>query len=585
MKSSTRASATPLHEFFGTEEEIFTLNWQEHFSVDTLNKHYIPQGLIHDEDVIYHSIHKRNKKSILIIFDVKSQTYQPLCQLVLPHEATHTSDLTIYKNKFYAIDYHSNYIYEFDLAGLQKGTQARLVLKNRVRAQFENLKFGSLEIVLHDDTEYLLLTSFGNDNRLFVLDFRKFFDDLEGFESALVFSIAASYFTQGLYFDVQKNFLYHSVNRFNKDFIYELDVLTLLNKKSYEEAISRVFLGPGPMIEDLSVQSNVVHTSDEKTMGIYSASFDSSRAVSDYNFNDISDTKYYEKLLSHRARVRDFEENTLDALSEVLSTNVKYIEIDIRFSSDGTAFAYHDPHFTSGRKKFRFSERTWKEISEYRYRHKDMKISTLEDILEHFAKHKKEGQILAIDIKDFGFEEKLFELFKKHDLLESIIVFTWTPQTIFALDEIFQKRGVSFPLYLSHVRTDSIFTFLGLPWFLNYRGYFLNLGPLVLIGQKNYKTPLGKYALGYLHVPYFRTLPRDLVAVLKRYNGGICVTKKTGTWGDRHLKKLKAQGLKVTVFGAFFGYFRINTKEAFEYEAKKPFIDIVFMDDLSRIPD
>lgn len=581
----TRATdaITPIREYFSTEDPIYSLDWRKHFSVETLNDDYIPQGIVHDQKTLYHSIHKRDRKSVLIIFDTATKTYSAIKELMLPREATHTSDLTIYQDDVYAIDYTSNYVYQFSLKDLRRRHKAKLKLKRKAKVYLGYQKFGSLEIVVHEGRELLLLTSFAIDNRLFVLDFRKFFDEQVGFEAALLFSVEASYFTQGLYYQAKSDRLYHSVNRFGVDFIYELDLSVLLTKKQYRPSIRRVYLAPNGMVEDLSVQEDVIHTSDEQTFGVYSATFDSSKEMVDYQFNDVTGVAYYEKLLSHRARVKDFQENTLDAYREVLGTNIKYIEIDIRYSSDGVPFAYHDAHFTGGKKQFRFSDRTWKEIEQYRYYHKDLMVTKLEAIIDHFVSHRKPGQILALDVKDFGFEKQLYDLLAEKGILGAVMLFTWTPQTILAFDEIFQNEGKSFPIYFSHVRTDSMFKYLLVPWFLNYRRFFLSFRDFVLIGEKNYKTPLGKFAHGYRHVPYFGTMPQELVAILKKYDGGVCITKKAGKWGDCHLKKLKEQGLKVAVFGAFFGLVEIDSLPDFVYEAQKEYVDLVFMDDLANI--
>jgi|GEM_PF-1571251 len=582
MSTKNTTSSTPIHEFFSTEENINKLKWEEVFALENLNPEYVPQGIAVHDDLVYHTIHKKDTKSILIIFRKSDPTLLVVKELELPPEATHTSDLTVYKGHFYAIDYHSNYIYQLDFKELRHKLKLKVIRK--VRVTKPDRQFGSFEIVEHEGKEYLFVTTFLKDNRMYVFDFDAFFRQRLGFEKSLLFSIESSFFTQGLCLSSTAKSLFHSVNRFGVDFIFELDIRRLLLTKNYRESITRSFLGPDKMIEDLAVQGDTVYTSDEYVNKVYRANLTEAVIATDFVFNDLSGVPHYGKLLSHRARVWDFQENTLDAFVEVLSTNVKYIEIDIRFSSDDVAYVYHDSFFKEGKKKFRFSEKTWAEVEEQRYEHKELRISKLEEVLQHFATHKKEGQILALDLKDFGYERYIFDLCKNMGLIDSIIIFTWTPQVIFAFDMIFQEEGVAFPLYFSHVRVDSMFKYLLIPTLLNHRKFFFAFKDFVLISNANYNQPLGKYEKGYRHVPYFAQLPEDLKAILKKYSGGICVTKKRGRWGDDLLRQYKNGGLKVAIFGAFFGLVKINTKEEFEYEAQKSHIDIVFMDDLSRIP-
>ena len=581
QKSKITHNATPIHEYFSSEKSIGQLQWQERFSLAELNEKYVAQGMVTHEDTLYHTIHKKDKKSILIIFNKENKKLRVLKEIVLPAEATHTSGLKIYKNKFYSIDYHSNYIYQFDFKELKDKLELELIKK--VRLTKEDRQFGSFEIVEINGTEYLLVTSFATDNKLYIMDFHQFFRQNKGFECSLFFSVESSYFTQGLFIPKDKKRLFHSVNRFGVDFIYELNLERLLTGKNYRLAISRTFLGPNKMIEDLAIQDNIVYTSDEFTNKLYSANLGKAIPMKNYNFNDLRDVKYYEKLLSHRARVWNFEENTLDAFMEVLTTNIKYIEVDLRFSSDDIAYVYHDSYFVHGKEKFRFAEKTWSEIESYRYEYNDLHISKFNDLIQYFAKHRKKGQNLAIDLKDFGYEQFIFDTCKKHKILDSIIIFTWTPQIIIEFDKIFKTSRTSFPLYFSHVRVDSIFKYFLIPALLNYKHFFITFFDFVLIGNTNYKTPLGKYTKGYRHVPYFSSLPKDLKEILKKYKGGICVTKKLFRWGDGLLKKYQKEGLKIAIFGAMFGFIKINTKEKFEYEAKKPYVDIVFMDDLNQM--
>jgi glycerophosphoryl diester phosphodiesterase len=153
-----------------------------------------------------------------------------------------------------------------------------------------------------------------------------------------------------------------------------------------------------------------------------------------YNFKNI---EYYDKLLSHRARVSFFQENTLDAFIEVLKTDIKYIEMDIRFSKDDECYLYHDSYFIDGEEVFRIADNDKQYINNIKYSNINSPITKLTDLLDAFSKNKKDGQVIAIDIKDYGYEEELYNMFEKYNILDSVIIFTWTPQTILKFDELF----------------------------------------------------------------------------------------------------------------------------------------------------
>lgn len=371
----------------------------------------------------------------------------------------------------------------------------------------------------------------------------------------------------------------HADERYNPSL--EADVERLLAAKDYRTAVARSFLVLNKMVAELAVPGNTIYSPDAYTHKLYSADIRSVRVTVDYPFNDVSRLPYSQKMLSHRARVGGFRENTLDAFVEVLRTKVRHIEIDVRFSKDGVAYVHHDAFFRDDETSFRFSEKVWEEIEAYRY--KQLRISRLEDVVKHFRDYRGTEQVLALDLKDFGHEQDIYELCERYGVLEATSIFTWAPQTIFAFDEIFKEAGKSIPLFFSYVRSDSIFSLFLIPRLLSGKRFFPSFRDFVLVGDHNYREALGEYAKGYRHVPYFTRLPGDLVEVLRQYGGGVCVTKKMHRWGDWYLRALKRAGLKVVVFGAFFGTRRIDTKEEFLFEAEKEYVDLVFVDDLEQM--
>jgi len=502
----------------------------------------------------------------------------------MPLEATHTSDLTIYKNRLYAIDFYSDFIYEFKI--FEEDGFIGLDFQKKTKVALEDKKFGSFAIIEKKNLTYLLATSFNDDNRIWVFNFEDLFVKQLGFEDSLVFETEGSFFTQGLYYQKNKNRLYISVNRFGRDFIFKIKIDDFLLNKDINKSIERVYLAPGRMVEDIYLDGEYLYTSDEETNKIYKASIKHQKEVDLRDVFNLKDYKFYNKLLSHRNRVQDFQENTLDGFISVLRTGIKYIEIDIRLSADNIYFTYHDPFFKHGYRKFKFYDKTLNEIRRERYKNKKMRISTLESILEYFSKYRQDEQILSIDVKDFGEEEVLVDMLEKFNVINYVEFYTWTPQVIFKLDEIFKKRNISRPIHFSHVRTDSIFRYILIPQFLNWKKYFLVFADFVLIGNHNYKTELGRYARGYRHVPYFFHIPKDLISVLQKHNGGICVSAKSRNFpkiGLGYFRKMKKLGLRTSAFGPIFGILKINKKIYFENLAKEDGIDIVFMDDLDDI--
>ena len=60
--------AVSIKEFFSTEKQINQLEWKEIYTVTDLHSEYVPQGIAVHEDTVYHTVHKHEKKSVLIIF-------------------------------------------------------------------------------------------------------------------------------------------------------------------------------------------------------------------------------------------------------------------------------------------------------------------------------------------------------------------------------------------------------------------------------------------------------------------------------------------------------------------------------------
>ena len=164
MKRNNRIS-----EYFSTEDKIFELKWKEIFNLKKISEDYVAQGIIKYKDYIIFSIHKKEKKSVILFFKKIDDKLKLINEVVMPLEATHTSDLTIYNDNLYAIDFFSNFIYKFSLK--EKDGVMNLDLKNKVKIFIEGRNFGSFSIIDKGEKVFLLATSFNNDNRIWVFDF------------------------------------------------------------------------------------------------------------------------------------------------------------------------------------------------------------------------------------------------------------------------------------------------------------------------------------------------------------------------------------------------------------------------------
>jgi hypothetical protein len=374
------------------------------------------------KDYIFFSIHAKDTKSVILVFKDVGEKFEFINEMDMPLEATHTSDLTIYQDKLYAIDFYSDFVYEFEIR--EKDGIVELDLFKKAKIALDNKKFGSFAIIEREDQVLLLATSFNYDNTIWVFDFEDLFVKQLGFEDSLIFETEGSFFTQGLYYQKNKNRLYISVNRFGKDFIFKIDFENFFLYKDINKAIEKVFLAPGRMVEDIYVDDDYIYTSDEEVDKIFKASIKNQTEVDLNSVFDLKDYRYFDKLLSHRNRVQDFQENSLDGFVSVLRTGIKYIEVDVRLSADNIYFTYHDPHFKHGIRRFRFYDKTLNEIRRERYKNKKLRISTFEDVMKYFAENRQEHQVMAIDVKDYGEEEILIDIIEKYGMIDYVEFYT-----------------------------------------------------------------------------------------------------------------------------------------------------------------
>ena len=246
--------------FNGSDYE--KVQWKKIFNIKDLHSDYVPQGIEAYDNYILFTVHKKDTKSVLIVFKKDVNKLKYLYEIDMPSEAMHTSDLCIYDNILYAIDYHSNIIYQIDLNALLQ--ERKLIIKSKF---FLNMKrTGSLVIVEYNNEKYILFTQFIISDKLHVI---KLSDLKNGSleKDKIQFSIKNNSLVQGLF--RKNNNLYISVNRYGIDLIYVVDIQKMMKEKGIQNAILKTINAPSKMVEDIVVYKDKIIISDEGTNYIY----------------------------------------------------------------------------------------------------------------------------------------------------------------------------------------------------------------------------------------------------------------------------------------------------------------------------
>lgn len=153
-------------------------------------------------------------------------------------------------------------------------------------------------------------------------------------------------------------------------------------------------------------------------------------------------------IATHRFRGFDSNENTSTGFANALSEGVKYFEFDVRITADRIPVVNHD-HSTENQfnSTANIHKSKYHEIREIKYKHSSAPwIMTLEECLDIFKKGKKDQSKIFIDIKDFGEEEKIYEMLSTRSLLSHSIIVSWLPEVLFS----FHKIDTKLPLCFSH---------------------------------------------------------------------------------------------------------------------------------------
>ncbi|MEQ8169566.1 MAG: glycerophosphodiester phosphodiesterase family protein [Candidatus Eremiobacterota bacterium] len=153
-----------------------------------------------------------------------------------------------------------------------------------------------------------------------------------------------------------------------------------------------------------------------------------------------------EKTLSiaHRGGADIRPENTMSAFENAINIGADYIELDVHLSKDGVPVVIHDSGLertTDGKGKV--EDKTLEELKKldcgkwFSEEFRGEKISALEEVMELVK-----GKIkLAIEIKnckdlDDGIEEKIITLAGNHDMLQDIIIISFSYDRIKKVNEL-----------------------------------------------------------------------------------------------------------------------------------------------------
>ena len=134
--------------------------------------------------------------------------------------------------------------------------------------------------------------------------------------------------------------------------------------------------------------------------------------------------------VAHRGSRLLWPENTLEAFQAAVDLGYRYLETDLRRTSDGVLVTFHDDTLertTNGHGPV--SARTWEELGEldaghhfaphqdYPRRNRGVRIPSLEEVFDAFPAIR-----LVLDLKANGFEPELADFLRRRRLEDQVIV-------------------------------------------------------------------------------------------------------------------------------------------------------------------
>lgn len=234
--------------------------WKEVFNLKKLDSAYVAQGIEVYKKYILYTVHKQDTASYLIVFKIKKdKNLEYLFKVPFPEIATHVSDLSVYKDFLYAIDYKSNNLYKINLPKMLKSQT--LIIDKAFPTNIA--RSGSIIVTEYDGDDIIYISQFllNKDIKVYKLD------DIGNRDKQPILEIKSKYFIQGLY-KHDRN-IYISSNKNEIDPIFITNELILHKNKALQNDSTIAIEGPGVMIEDIAIYNDFLFTSDEKTNKIY----------------------------------------------------------------------------------------------------------------------------------------------------------------------------------------------------------------------------------------------------------------------------------------------------------------------------
>ncbi len=266
-----------------------------------------------------------------------------------------------------------------------------------------------------------------------------------------------------------------------------------------------------------------------------------------------------EKLLSHRFRGYAPVEHTFSGFLEAAKSSVKYFEIDTRASKDGVLYVFHDPYIQG-----HSFPQTESSVLDGLKIYADEPVPRLDDALGIFSKKFPADTVFCLDVKDIGFEKEHIRLIEKHGMEKQTAIVSWCALSLMN----FSREGFSAPLFLSH---QSLFSY-------GLRGRFTEFFAQNRIKIKKYNVFTGRNVFesvprelyqGYFHSLRCRTLPDNLLRVIQKSGGGVCVAKNLVC--PELVSYCADNGLKLWIYS-------VNEINSYRRFAAMDGIDMIFSD-------
>lgn len=228
------------------------IDWQDIIDLKEYDKNYTPQGLVFlDHGVLALSIHSKSKFSKILLFDISKGGADLIKSIMLPKDATHTSDLEYFNGKIYALDYHSNKIYIIDKEEIVNSNSISFAKEIKTNLSGS----GSACIINLNDKHYYVLTRFLRSDKLHFIPIDDIYDKSELSNKDIEFTINANHFIQGM--ACRNNQIIISANTLGEDIIY---IYHIIEKKL---KLLNTINAPTYMVEDIAFNNEFIFTSGE----------------------------------------------------------------------------------------------------------------------------------------------------------------------------------------------------------------------------------------------------------------------------------------------------------------------------------